>query len=179
MKKTWFQGLALTLGAISLPTTVSAQYTDKNTGAGLSASSFNANASGSALRTVMGPPAGRATLAGYAQNGAVGSGVSDGDVHVPSIPGQDNAVLNSQYQATPSHAAPSFQPYEQMPAAHAPQPVQPTYATPQPIPQSSQGSSCAACNSGSCSAHGVGMSSGKSSRQFHLTVRMQAATNLR
>ena len=157
VKKTWFQGLALALGALSLPTTASAQYTNGNTGAGLSASSFNANANGSALRNFMGPPVGRTTLAGYAQNGPVGSGVSDGHVHIPAIPGSDNSVLNSQYQVAPSYVAPSVQPYEQMPAPNVQQHAQPTYASPQPIPQASHGSSCAACNSGNCATHGVGM----------------------
>lgn len=161
MKKTWFQGLALALGAISLPTTVSAQYTNGSTGAGLSASSFNANANGSALRTFMGPPASRTTLAGYAQNGPVGSGVSDGHVHVPANPGVDNSVLNSQYQVAPSYAAPAVQPYEQMTAPNVQQHAQSMSATPQTIPQASHGSSCAACNSGNCATHGVGMSSGQ------------------
>lgn len=161
VKKTWFQGLTLALGALSLSTTASAQYSNGNIGAGLSASSFNANASGSALRTFMELPAGRTTLAGYSQNGPVGSGVSGGSVHISAVPGSDNSVLNSRYQVSPTKAAPDVHPYEQMPAPNARQHAEPMHATPLPIPQASLGSSCTACNSGSCSAHGVGMQIGQ------------------
>lgn len=164
MKKTWFRGLAITLGAFSLPTVASAQYSNGNTGTGLSASSFNANAPGSALRTFMGPGStgSNATLAGYSQNGAVGSGVTDGHVHVPALQGANNSVLNSQYQVAPGYSAPMVQPYEQVPPPpQVQQHVQPMYASPQPIPHASHKASCPACNSGNCAAHGVGGAGGQ------------------
>jgi hypothetical protein len=127
----------------------------------------------------MAPPS-RTALVGYAQNGAVGSGVSE-HVHVPAN-ATENTVLNTQYQVAPQYAAPTVQPYEsmQLPQPHAAiqqhampqQTVQQyggvqTYAAPAYAPStsivvpSSQPNACPACNSGSCATHGVGMSSGQ------------------
>ena len=168
MRKTWFHGLALTLGVTSVPNIAGAQYTIGEPG-GISASSFNARplppppSRGDAVRQNTLQPNGQTSLAAYAQNSPIGSGVPGGHVHVPGL-AIDNSVLNTQYQAVPQYAAPS-QPYEQMqtvpsaPQMHS----QPTYAPPQatysaPHPgQSHMGTnSCPACSSGHCATHGVG-----------------------
>ncbi len=173
MKTTWIHSLAFTVGMTAIPGIASAQYTIGNSGAGLAASSFNANtaapANNAALRNYMAPPAastmqnGQASLAAYAQGGAVGSGVPGGHVHVPGVPVTENPVLNTQYQAAPTYAAPPVQPYEQMPMAQSQQPAANTYASPyasqphaSPVP-TPMSSSCPACSSGSCATHGVGM----------------------
>ena len=166
MRKTWFHGLALTLGVTTIPSVVSAQYSIGNTGAGLSASSFNANAgvvaSNPAVRSYMAPQSGQSNLASYPQNSAVGSGVTDGHMHVPLPAATDNAVLNTQYNATPSYPAPAIQPRERMMAPSGQSNVQPTYSVPSPYASSPiVGSSCPACESGNCATHGIGMPSGQ------------------
>lgn len=151
MRKTWFHGLALTLGVSTLTNVTWAQY-GNTSGAGLSASSFNAN-NPTQVRSFAAP---QTSLAGYTQNGAVGSGVPSGHVHVPIPSTVENPVLSTQYQVAPNYAAPAAQPYEQMPMTS----VQPSVQTPMAVPQAASApvgvSSCPACNAGNCSAHGVG-----------------------
>ncbi len=161
MRKTWFHGLAMTLGVSSIPTIASAQYTVGDS-VGLAASSFNARAlpplppANSGVRNYLAAPAapaapamhGQNTLAGYSQNGPVGSGVQNGHVHVPS-PVIDNNVLNTQYQEMPQQVPPAPQ-YDPI------QNGQNTYIAPQTTQYQSGASSCAACNSGNCQTHGVG-----------------------
>jgi|GEM_PF-1625266 len=186
VKKTWFHSLALTLGVTSVPSIASAQYTIGEPG-GISASSFNARqipplppSSDDVRRNAL-QPKGQTSLAAYAQNSPIGSGIPGGQVHVPGR-AIDNSVLNSQYQAAPQYAAPAVQSYEQIqmvpsaPQLHS----QPTYAPPQTTyaaPQTTYGapetiyaapqsapaqmgtSSCPACSSGHCATHGVGVAS--------------------
>ena len=110
MRKTWFHGLALTLGVTSVPNIAGAQYTIGEPG-GISASSFNARplppppSRGDAVRQNTLQPNGQTSLAAYAQNSPIGSGVPGGHVHVPGL-AIDNSVLNTQYQAVPQYAAP-------------------------------------------------------------------------
>ena len=160
MRKTWFHSLALTLGVSSIPSIASAQYTIGEPG-GISASSFNA-------RSLPPPPTinpalpqrGQTSLAAYAQNNPIGSGIPGGHVHVPGL-AIDNSVLNPQYQSSPQYAAPPTQPYEQIqmvpsaPQTHS----HSTYAAPQSAPATMGTSSCPACSSGHCSTHGVGVTS--------------------
>ena len=137
MKKTWFHGLALTLGITSVPSIASAQYTIGEPG-GISASAFNARplspvpGSSEDVRRSALQPKGQTSLAAYAQNNPIGSGVPSGHVHVPGL-ASDNSVLNSQYLPAPQYTPPAVQPYEQIqmvpsaPQMHS----QPAYASPQ------------------------------------------------
>lgn len=170
MRKTWFHGLALTLGVTTLPSVASAQYTIGNNAGGLAASSFSATQNQLGVRNL--PPNAPTALAAYAQNGVVGSGIQNGHVHVPGS-AIDNSVLNSQYQSIPQYAAPAVQPYEQLhspqmqsvPASPsqnglqygAPQQSQPMFSSPMASPSTAVGSSCPACNTGNCATHGVGI----------------------
>ena len=169
VKKTWFHGLALTLGVTAVPSIASAQYTIGEPG-GISASSFNTRplpplpASSDDARRNAFQPKGQTSLAAYAQGNPIGSGVSGGHVHVPGY-ATDNSALNSQYQAAPQYAAPAVQSYEQMqmipsaPQLHS----QPNYAPPQTTyaaPAQMGTSSCPACSSGHCATHGVGVAGG-------------------
>ncbi len=89
MRKTWFHGLALTLGATAIPGVVSAQYSIGNTGYGLSVSDANTGATATAgdpRGNVLSRTSGQANLIAYAQNGAVGSGVLGGQETVPPSP---------------------------------------------------------------------------------------------
>ncbi len=162
VRKTWFHGLAMTLGVTAIPSIASAQNTFGDTG-GLSASSFSARAlppppnSNSAVRNYLAPQSGQTSLAAYAQNGVVGSGIPNGHVHVPGS-AIDNSVLNSQYQSAPQYAPQVQQPYEQM-QLQGPQHAQPGYSTPYAAPAQSGTSSCPACNSGNCATHGVNVGS--------------------
>ena len=137
VRKTWFHGLAMTLGVTAIPSIASAQNTFGDTG-GLSASSFSARAlppppnSNSAVRNYLAPQSGQTSLAAYAQNGVVGSGIPNGHVHVPGS-AIDNSVLNSQYQSAPQYAPQVQQPYEQM-QLQGPQHAQPGYSTPYAAP---------------------------------------------
>jgi hypothetical protein len=161
VKKTWFPGLALTLGVSALPAVAMGQYSIGNSGSGLTTSSFNTvpaiPVGGSGVRSIVAPPAAPANLASYPQHGAVGSGIADGHIHVAPQGIIENPVLNSQYQAVPthSHAAPVAQPYEQMRAPVIQQDVPSVQAPTAAI------SSCPACNSGNCATHGVGASAGQ------------------
>ncbi|HUP79221.1 MAG TPA: hypothetical protein VM260_11765, partial [Pirellula sp.] len=156
MRKTWFHGLALTLGVTAIPSIASAQYSNGNSG-GLAASAFSANSKlpppgdKSIIRNNMAPQQGQTTLAAYAQNGVVGSGVHGGQIHVPESV-IANPVLNTPYQSVPQYAPQASHPYEQMQPAHV---AQPSYAVPQTASAQTGTSSCPACNSGSCATHGV------------------------
>jgi len=162
VRKTWFHGLAMTLGVTAIPSIASAQYTVGDSG-GLSASSFSARAlppppiSNSAVRNYMAPQSGQTSLAAYAQNGVVGSGIPNGHVHVPEA-AIENSVLNSQYQSAPQYAPQVQQPYEQM-QLPSPQHAQPAYSTPYATPAQTGTTSCPACNSGNCTTHGVNVGS--------------------
>ncbi|MEQ1825177.1 MAG: hypothetical protein ABL921_04500 [Pirellula sp.] len=157
MRKTWFQSLALTLGVCTLPGTAMAQYSMSNSGAGLAASSFNANSNTAGNRGYPGMAQGQASLAAYAQNGAVGSGLSGGNAHV-HVPAVENPILNTQYQSVPHYSAPAAQPYEQQPMTS----VQPSVQQHAPMANAATTvSSCPACSSGNCATHGVGMPSGQ------------------
>ncbi len=136
----------MTLGVTAIPGIASAQYVAGNPG-GLAASSFSAKA-------LPPPPAMNAgtSLAAYAQNGVVGSGVAGGHVHVPAI---ENSVLNTQYQSAPQYASPAPQQYEQMQVSPGAQYAQPTYSAPDAVPTQPGTSSCPACNSGNCATHGI------------------------
>ena len=140
----------MTLGVTAIPGIASAQYVAGNSG-GLAASSFSAKAL---------PPPPSVTsgtnLAAYAQNSVIGSGVAGGHVHVPAI---DSPVQNSQYQSTPHYAPPAPQQYEQTQILQSGQYAQPTYSTPNQAPAQTGTSSCAACNSGNCTTHGVNIGS--------------------
>ncbi len=162
MRKTWFHGLAMTLGVTAIPGIASAQYTVGDSG-GLAASSFNARALPpppaiqSGVRNYLAPATsqGQNTLAGYAQNGPVGSGIQNGHTHVPSN-ALDNSVLNTQYQAAPQHGAvPQYEQLQMPPTAQH----QPNYAVPQAPQYQSATSSCAACNAGNCATHGMSVES--------------------
>jgi len=163
VRKTWFHGLAISLGLTVVPGIAEAQYSNGNSG-GLAASSFNAKAlppppgGGSAVHNYMSSDQSRASLAAYAQNGPIGSGIANGHVHVPA-PGLviENSVLNTQYQSATQFAAPAVQPYEQMHVAPSGQHAQPVFAAPQPSHIQIPTDSCPACNSGSCATHGVGI----------------------
>ncbi len=144
MRKTWFHGLALTLGATSIPGVVSAQYSFDNTGSGLSSSAFNAGATASAgdpRSTVPSLPNGQANSVAYAQNGVVGSGVPGGHVHVPAAPALNNPVPYTQYEAVPPASAPAAQSHE--------------YATTNPVQPS------VPYNPGSYATKGVGLPNGQ------------------
>jgi hypothetical protein len=162
VKKTWFHGLALTLGATALPGSALAQYSIDNSGAGLAASSFDANpaASNPGIRFNSPPAGGQASLAAYSQNGAIGSGVQGGHVHVPAMSSIENPVLNTQYQSPPAHTAPAAQPYESAPMISGQSGVHSSYPSPQHSSPAAT-SSCPACNSGSCATHGVGVPNGQ------------------
>jgi len=153
VKKTWFHGLAMTLGLTAIPSVATAQYSSSGSG-GLAASSFNAKALpppiNSGVRNYMAPQ-GQTTLAAFSQGGAVGSGVSDGHVHVPAT---DNSVLNTQHQSAPLYAPQEGHAYEQMQIQPG-QMAQPTYSSPRAAPMQSAQGSCPACNSGNCPTHGV------------------------
>jgi hypothetical protein len=157
VKKTWFYSLALALGVSALPGTVAGQYSIVNPGAGLSASSFNANPAGvyiPGIRTPAAPPMDQASLAAYSQDNAIGSGVRPGEaLNAPAA----NPSQNLQYQPQRNYTAPPAPHYEPGPSSLV-----------QPIaPQSNYGahdsgapiepSSCPACNSGFCATHGIGM----------------------
>ena len=76
MRKTWFHGLALTLGATAIPGVVSAQYSFDNPSSGLSSSAFNAGATANAgdpRSNVPSLPNGQANSVAYPRNGVVGS----------------------------------------------------------------------------------------------------------
>ena len=125
MRKTWFHGLALTVGAAATPGVVSAQYSIDSTGSGLSSSAFNAGATANAgdpLSNVPSPPNGQANSAAFPQSGAVGSGVPGGHVHAPPAPARSNSVPNTQYEAVPAISAPAAQSHEYAPT----NPVQPS-----------------------------------------------------
>lgn len=148
----------------AIPSVSMAQYTIGNSGAGLSASSFNANTSSGGASSYLPPPQrplpnSQTSLAAYAQGNVVGSGIATDHVHVPGIPATENPVLNTQYQSAPQYAAPPVPQYEQ-PMTSAQQSVPQAYATPYAAPAPTQTSSCPACNTGNCSAHGVGMAQG-------------------
>ena len=157
VRKTWFHGLALTLGVTAIPGIASAQYSIGDSG-GLAASSFNAKPSPppSTLRNYIAPPQGQTGLAAYAQNGPVGSGIPGGYEKVPALV-IENSVLNSQYQSTPPYALPGPQPYEQIQGSPNSNAVQPMYPVPSPMPGQTDTSSCPACNAGNCATHGVGV----------------------
>ena len=160
MRKTWFHGLALTLGVTAIPSIASAQYSNGNSG-GLAASAFSANAmlaspgDNSGIRKNMAPQQAQTTLAAYAQNGVVGSGVPGGHIHVPESV-IANPVLNTQHQSVPKYAPQASHPYEQMQSAQV---AQPSYSAPHSAPAQTGTSSCAACNSGNCAIHGVNVGS--------------------
>jgi len=89
VRKTWFHGLALTLGATAIPGVVSAQYSIGNTGYGLSVSEVNTGATANAgdpRGNVPSLSSGQANLVAYAQNGAVGSGVPASPETIPPYP---------------------------------------------------------------------------------------------
>ena len=160
MRKTWFHGLALTLGATAIPGVVSAQYSFDNTGSGLSSSAFNAGAianAGDPRSNVPSLSNGQANSVAYPQNGAVGSGVPGGHVHVPPAPVRNNPVPNTQYQAFPPFSAPATQSYEYAPTS----PVQ--SSVPSTIPNQYASQAPAAVNSyptynpGSSTSKGVGL----------------------
>ncbi len=140
----------MTLGVTAIPGVASAQYVAGNSG-GLAASSFSAKA-------LPPPPTMNSgtSLAAYAQNGVVGSGVAGGHVHVPAT---ENSVLNTQYQSAPQYSAPATQQYEQTHLMQGAPYAQPTYSAPQAAQTQAGTSSCAACNSGNCATHGVNIGS--------------------
>ena len=164
MRKTWFHGLAMTLGVTAIPSIATAQYSNSGSD-GLAASAFNAKALpppvNSAVRNYLAPQ-GQTTLAAYAQNGAVGSGVSGGHVHVPAT---ENPILNTQYESLPQFAPQGGQAYEQMPMPPS-QMAQPAYSAPRTVPMQSGSSSCPACNSGNCPTHGVVVGSAPATTQM-------------
>jgi hypothetical protein len=103
-------------------------------------------------------PNGQATLAAYAQTGAVGSGVPQGHIHVPAV---ESPILNTQYQSAPHYAAPVAQPYETMPSTSVHQSVPSIQSIPHSQSVQATPSSCPACSAGNCATHGVGMPSGQ------------------
>ena len=156
MRKTWFHGLALTLGVTAIPGIASAQYTIGDSG-GLAASSFSAKPSPppSGTRNYIAPPQGQTNFAAYAQNGPVGSGIPGGHVHVPQSV-IENSVLNSQYQSAPQYPQPVPQQYEQIQISPNANAAQSIYPAPYSMPAQTGTSSCPACNAGNCATHGVG-----------------------
>ena len=164
MRKTWFHGLALTLGATAIPGVVSAQYSFDNTGSGLSSSAFNAGAianAGDPRSNVPSLPNGQVNSVAYPQNGAVGSGVPGGQVHVPAAPALNNPVPNTQYEAVPPASAPAAQSYEYATTS----PVQPSVPSTFPNQTASQSPAVAnsypATNPGSYATKGVGLPNGQ------------------
>lgn len=175
MRKTWFHGLAMTLGVTAIPSIATAQYSGSDS-QGLAASSFNAKALpppvNSSVRNYLAPQA-QTTLAAYAQNGAVGSGVSGGHVHVPAT---ENPVLNTQYESLPQFAPQGGQAYEQVPMPPS-QMAQPTYTAPRTVPMQSGMSSCPACNAGNCPTHGVVVGSAPATTQMVSPAPMTYGTS--
>ncbi len=164
VRKTWFHGLALTLGATAIPGVVSAQNAIDNTGSGLSSSAFNAGApanSGDPPSNVPWLPNGQAYSAAYPQNGVVGSGVLGGHDPVPAAPARNNPVPNTPYQAAPPHSAPAAESQEYA----STNPVQPSVPTTFPIQYASQAPAVAnsypATNLRSYVTNGVGMPNGQ------------------
>lgn len=187
VKKTWFHGLAITLGIVSIPSVATAQYSISNTngsnGNGLSGSAYAAQPRNNVvgLQNYLNPVPTQTRLTGYAQNGAVGSGIpQNGHIHIPAqTPAVDSQVLNSQYQSVPQgYAAPEGLQYEQapqtIPPATAPgygnpyagsvtpygAPATPAAPTPSPmgsVPMSTMPSTGAApCATGNCGGSAVG-----------------------
>ncbi len=138
MRKTWFHGLALTLGVTAIPGYATAQYTIGDSG-GRAASSLSAkpapppSSTHSAIRSYIEPPRAQSNLAAYAQNGPVGSGIPGGHVHVPALV-IENSVLNSQNQSAPLFPQPMPQPYEQIQISPNPNTAQPMYPGLQSMP---------------------------------------------
>ena len=166
VRKTWFHGLALTLGVTAIPGIASAQYSIGDSG-GLAASSFSAKplppstAIQPGTRNYLAPQQGQTNLAAYAQSGPigrgpVGSGIPGGHVHVPPSV-IENSVLNSQYQSAPLNAQPVPQPYEQIQVSPNSNVAQPMYPAPHSMTAQTGTSSCSACNAGNCATHGVGV----------------------
>jgi hypothetical protein len=172
VKKTWFHGLAMTLGVTAIPSVATAQYSISGSD-GLAASSFNAKALpppvNSAVRNYMAPQS-QTSLAAYSQGGAVGSGLPGGHIHVPAT---ENPVLSTQYQSETPYALQEGHAYEQMRIPPAPT-THPTYPAPAATPMqsgmssgmSSGISSCPACNSGHCPTHGVMVGGGPATTQI-------------
>ncbi|XZE32976.1 hypothetical protein SH501x_003747 [Pirellulaceae bacterium SH501] len=174
MKKTWFHGLALSLGISTLPSFVQAQY--GGPAGGLSPSSFQLpplpgqSATAAAPRTLPAPmPQG--TMVSYAQQGGtIGSGALDPYSHVPlpppppvTAPGQlpmpnaspDPYVLGQPrpYELSPAPQtvpSPQYQGEVIQPGA-----IQPYTGETYP---SSPATGCPTCATGNCSLHGANSS---------------------
>lgn len=179
MKKTWFHGLALSLGISTLPSFVHAQYGAP--GGGLSPSSFQLpplpgqSAPVAAPRTQPAPiPQNNIpqnTMVSYAQQGGtIGSGALDPYSHVPlpppppvTAPGQlpmPNASQEPYVLGQP-------RPYELSPAPQQLSPPQYQGEVVQPgaihshtgeMYPSSPATNCPTCATGNCSVHGANAS---------------------